>query len=181
MKYTLLLSLASSLVLYVINAHIGSSKQNPVNLLNPILHHSGKRPISLPVQARQNITTMLLIILLLGDIEINPGPKTANVFPCGLCERPVTWSREGKDAQDPDAQKQLINITTQFGLTQFHEEPTRENNLLDLVFTTNPSLTKTSTNIPGISDHAIIKTDTDIKPFYSKSNPRKVFNWEEVN
>ncbi|CAG2219754.1 unnamed protein product [Mytilus edulis] len=45
---------------------------------------------------------------------------------------------------------------------------------------------KTSTNIPGISDHAIIITDTDIKPFYSKSNPRKVYtwaraNWDEVN
>ncbi|CAC5402075.1 unnamed protein product [Mytilus coruscus] len=38
---------------------------------------------------------MLLIIILSGDIEINPGPKTANVFPCGLCERPVTRSREG--------------------------------------------------------------------------------------
>ncbi|CAG2209704.1 MAPRE [Mytilus edulis] len=91
-----------------------------------------------------------------------------------------------EDAQDPEVQKQLVNITTQFGLTQFHEEPTRENNLLDLVFTTNPSLMKTSTNIPGISDHAIIITDTDIKPFYYKSNPRKVYtwaraNWDEVN
>ncbi|CAC5403689.1 unnamed protein product [Mytilus coruscus] len=98
MKYTLLLFLASSLVLHIINAHTGSPKQNLVNLLNPKLHHSGRRPISLPVQARQNITTMLLIILLIllsGDIETNPSPKTANVFPCGLCERPVTWSREG--------------------------------------------------------------------------------------
>ncbi|CAG2231162.1 unnamed protein product [Mytilus edulis] len=91
-----------------------------------------------------------------------------------------------KDAQDPEVQKQLINITTQFDLTQFHEEPTRKNILLDLVFTTNPSLMKTSTHIPGISDHAIIITDTDIKPYYSKSNHRKVYtwaraNWDEVN
>ncbi|CAC5399853.1 unnamed protein product [Mytilus coruscus] len=64
-----------------------------------------------------------------------------------------------KDAHDPDVQKQHINITTQFGLTQFHEEPTRENNLLDLVFTPNSSLIKTSKNIPDISDHAIIITN----------------------
>ncbi|VDI33330.1 Hypothetical predicted protein [Mytilus galloprovincialis] len=95
MKYTLLLFLASSLVLHIINAHTGSTKQNLVNLLNPKLHHSGRRPISLPIHARQNLTTALLIILLSSDIETNPGPKTANVFPCGLCERPVTWSTEG--------------------------------------------------------------------------------------
>ncbi|CAC5405830.1 unnamed protein product [Mytilus coruscus] len=95
MKYTQILFLTSSLVLHIINAHTGSSKQNLVNLLNPKLHHSSRRPITLPVQARQNVTTMLLIIILLGNIEINPGPKTANVFACGLRERPVTWSREG--------------------------------------------------------------------------------------
>lgn len=71
-------------------------------------------------------------------------------------------------------------------LKQVHEKATRENNILDLVFTTNPSLVKTSTNIPGISDHAIIITDTEIKPHYHKSTPRKVYiwpkaNWEDIN
>jgi hypothetical protein len=50
----------------------------------------------------------------------------------------------------------------QAGLTQIHEEPTREKNLLDLVFTSNATLTKSSTNISGISDHAIIVTDMDV-------------------
>ncbi|CAC5416334.1 unnamed protein product [Mytilus coruscus] len=121
--------------------------------------------------------------------KITEENKNSNIILAGDFNCPdIMWNNLSikKDAQDPEVQKQLINITTQFGLTQFHEEPTRESNLLDLVFTTNPSLMKTSTNIPGISDHAIIITDTDIKPFYSKSNPRKVYtwaraNWDEVN
>jgi len=455
MKYTLLIFLAITLFLHIRNSEPWSAQQKLVNLLNRKLNHSGRKPLTLPIHAKPKTITLLLIIILSGDIEMNPGPKTANIFPCGLCERPVTWSNEGiccdccsiwhhrscielcttdyellqrsnvqwmcckcdslnvssftyhayeienesyyeplttelsymdsftslfsplktsspktkstttknspvtnktkeytkdsthvqpfnicnkrnlrfmtvncrsikdkaaefkttvsytkpdiiigteswlkgikpgknpskdaiksseifpenytsfrndrgtlgggvfvlvhnsiigteqpkyvtnceiewvkyymphrnkksleelekaidkiteenknsniilagdfncpdidwnnlsirKDAPDPEVQKQLIDITSQAGLTQIHEEPTRENNILDLVFTTNTSLVKTSTNIPGISDHAIIITDTDIKPYYHKSNPRKVYiwsraNWEDMN
>ena len=47
-------------------------------------------------------------------------------------------------------------------LTQVHNQPTREGNLLDLVFVSNPSLVKSSTNVPGISDHDII---TDMETY----------------
>jgi hypothetical protein len=53
-----------------------------------------------------------------------------------------------------------LNLTTQEGLTQVHDEATRGEKLLD----TNPSLVKTSTDIPGISDHAIKVTDVDTEP-----------------
>ncbi len=34
---------------------------------------------------------LICILLVCGDIESNPGPtSTAHVYPCGLCERPVT-------------------------------------------------------------------------------------------
>ena len=36
--------------------------------------------------------------------------------------------------------------------------------MLDLVFTSNPSLIKTSVSVPGISDHDIVITDMEIKP-----------------
>jgi hypothetical protein len=49
-----------------------------------------------------------------------------------------------------EIQKSLIEITAQAGLAQIHEEPTREKNLLDLVFTSPTMLTKSSTNIPAI-------------------------------
>jgi hypothetical protein len=64
--------------------------------------------------------------------------------------------RENKQTSDKniyychkEVPRKLIDIFSQSGLTQLHEEPTRENNLLDLIFTTNPTLAKTSTNIHG--------------------------------
>ena len=95
----------------------------------------------------------------------------------------ITWETLSlkMDASDKEIQRTLIDITSQTGLTQIHEEPTRENNLLDLVFTTNPTLSKSSTNIPGISDHAIIVTDLDTKPYYQKSIPRKIYKWAKAD
>ena len=51
------------------------------------------------------------------------------------------------------------------GLTQVHNQPTRQDTILDLVFTNNPSLVKSSYSIPGISDHAMVVTDCDINLF----------------
>ena len=95
----------------------------------------------------------------------------------------ITWETLSlkMDASDKEIQRTLIDITSQTGLTQIHEQPTRENNLLDLVFTTNPTLSKSSTNIPGISDHAIIVTDLDTKPYYQKSIPRKIYKWAKAD
>ena len=69
----------------------------------------------------------------------------------------------------------LIEITSQSGFTHLHDEPKRENNLLDLIFTTNPTLAK-----------AIVVTDIDTRPYYQKPNPRKSYiwakaDWEQVN
>ena len=73
------------------------------------------------------------------------------------------------EASDKEVQRMLIEITSQSGFTHLHDEPKRENNLLDPIFTTTLTLAKTSTNIPGISDHAIIVTDIDTKPYYQKN------------
>ena len=97
--------------------------------------------------------------------------------------------RENKQTSDKniyychkEVQRTLIDITSQSRLTQLHEEPTRENDLLDLIFTTNPRLAKTSTNIPGISDHAIVVTDRNTKPYYTKkTNPRKSYIWAKAD
>ena len=40
---------------------------------------------------------------------------------------------------------------------------TRESKLLDLVFTTNPTIVTHSVSVPGISDHDVIVTDFDVK------------------
>jgi hypothetical protein len=60
------------------------------------------------------------------------------------------------NASDREVQAKIMDLTNQFQLSQIHETPTRENNLLDIVLTTIPSLVKTSQNVPGISDHEIV-------------------------
>ena len=64
---------------------------------------SGRRPITLPEKKHiKNQSLLTLLILLLGDIEANPGPrqKQASVYPCGLCDHPVTWTCEGVCCDD---------------------------------------------------------------------------------
>ena len=90
-----------------------------------------------------------------------------------------------KDAQDREIQQAILDLSVEFNLTQVHDKPTREDNLLDLVFTTNPSLIKSTANTPGISDHDIVVVDSDTKPYYAKQKPRKCFmfskaNWEQL-
>ena len=59
------------------------------------------------------------------------------------------------NAPDREMQQALIDITTEHGLTQVHNQPTQQDNILDLVFTNNPSLVKSSTSVPEISDQIV--------------------------
>jgi len=54
----------------------------------------GKTTQSLDVKKTQPCM-ILLLILLAGDIQTNPGPRNASVFPCGTCDAAVTWTQEG--------------------------------------------------------------------------------------
>jgi hypothetical protein len=74
---------------------------------------------------------------------------------------------------EKEVQQKLIDVSTEFNLTQVHDTPTREDNLLDIVLTTNATLVKSSANIPGLSDHDIIITDAIIKSTYNKNKPQK--------
>jgi hypothetical protein len=58
--------------------------------------------------------------------------------------------------------------------------------MLDIVLTTNATLVKSSTNIPGLADHDIIITDTIIKPTYNKNKLEKRYlyskaNWDKID
>ena len=77
-------------------------------------------------------------------------------------------------APEKEVQQKLIDISTEFNLTLLYDTPTREENLLDIVLTTNATLIKSSTNIPGLADHDIIITDAIIKPTYNKNKPQTV-------
>ena len=71
-----------------------------------------------------------------------------------------------QDAQDKEIQRAVMEVVTANLIVQIHEQPTRGNNLLDIVLTTNSSLIKSSNNAPGISDHEMVVTYCDTKPYY---------------
>ncbi|CAC5386433.1 unnamed protein product [Mytilus coruscus] len=72
------------------------------NLLNNKWSSTGRKPMTLPVKPNKNHSMVILILLLAGDIERNPGSRTKqqSIYPCGLCEHPVTWNREGACCDD---------------------------------------------------------------------------------
>ena len=70
----------------------------------------------------------------------------------------------------------LSSLDTQV-LSQIHQEPTREKNILDLLITNRPGLIKCPPSVPGISDHCAVGTELDIDPPYRQyrgTKPRPV-------
>ena len=70
-------------------------------------------------------------------------------------------------------------------MEQLQLKPSRENNILDLFLTNQPSLVKSCNTIPGISDHNMIIVDTDLKPRYNKHKRREInifkkANWNQI-
>ena len=86
-----------------------------------------------------------------------------------------------KSAADREVQQALFDLSIEHDLTQVNDQPTRDSNFLDLVFTNNPSLVKTSTSVPGISDHAMLVNSIDILPQFMRQKPRKFFIFSKAN
>ena len=59
-------------------------------------------------------------------------------------------------------------------------EPTRGQNLLDLFCCNKPSLVKSITSIPGISDHNIVLADCKLKPSIITKPQRKIYQWSKA-
>ena len=128
------------------------------------------------------------VIELRRSLELVTANKEKHIVIAGDFNCPdIDWDclSVQKEAQDKEVQQAIIDLSVDFNLTQVQDKPTREDNILDLVFTTNPSLIKSTSNTPGISDHDIVVVDSDTKPFYVKQKPRKSFvfskaNWEQL-
>ena len=59
--------------------------------------------------------------------------------------------------------KKYWEFVDEFNLTQVVEEPTRHNNILDLVFTSHPDLIEGTYVVPGMSDHSAVICDINFK------------------
>ena len=69
-----------------------------------------------------------------------------------------------------------LNIINYSHLTQLQKEPTRQNQVLDLICTSNPSLLKSTETVPGILDHdEIFIADFYLQAHISKRTPTVYF------
>ena len=88
----------------------------------------------------------------------------------------VNWdtSEVAPNTNQKGINERVVNILEDHHLAQIHRAPTRESRLLDLHCTDHPSLVKQSNSIPGISDHDVVLTDSNIRPVYAKKPPREI-------
>ena len=103
---------------------------------------------------------------------------------CGDFNCPgIDWSTLSIETNAPDKEihQHLIDISNKFSLTQIIREETREKNILDVTFVTNPSLVINSSIVPGISDHDITVSDFTIRPHYEKSKSRKIYRFNKAD
>ena len=61
------------------------------------------------------------------------------------------------------------------------EIPTRDGNVLDLTFSTNPSLIRNLNNIPGLADHEAIIVDSYVRPIFSKKQKKKTYDFRKAD
>ena len=87
-------------------------------------------------------------------------------------------------AASPALCNTLIDIAQDNGLEQIVDEPTRGDNILDLLFTNNPTLINNAQCMPPLSqqaDHNTVFIDMNIKPKVNKQPPRKVHQYKKAD
>ena len=68
----------------------------------------------------------------------------------------------------------FLDLLNDFGFTQMVTTPTRQDNILDLFLTTNPTLVDEVDCQPGLGDHDMVTASCALKPSVQKQKPRKV-------
>ena len=74
-----------------------------------------------------------------------------------------------------------VDMMNNMFMTQMVNEPTRQKNILDLVFTSCPDLVKNTSVIPGISDHSAVSVEITARAMVNKKKPRKVLLYAKMN
>ena len=82
------------------------------------------------------------------------------------------------NSYEPEAH---LNIMQNHPLVQMQKQPTRNENNLDLFLTNNESLVKSTSIIPGISDHEIVIIDSIIRPKIATAAITKIYKWYSVD
>ena len=75
--------------------------------------------------------------------------------------------------------QQLLYMEQELSFEQMQLSPSWEGNILDLYFTTYPSLVKSCYTVPGISDYHMVVEDCDVKHRCKKH--RKLYIYKRAN
>ena len=84
----------------------------------------------------------------------------------------------------PHVCNKLIDIVADSGMTQLQRNPTRQDSLLDLFLTSNPSLVTEMDTIPGIStadEHDTIVVDARLQAYTTKKQPHRIYKWDKAD
>ncbi|XP_077978226.1 uncharacterized protein LOC144433741 [Glandiceps talaboti] len=146
------------------------------------IHVNGIAPMFIGAFYRSQKTGPEYVRLLENSLEVIP--KNASVWILGDFNLPdVDWhSNSFKPCgRYPGPSKAMIDITMNNNLQQMVLEPTRENSILDLCFTNNPTFVNSIQIKPGISDHDIVVLHASIKPKIVKLPKRKVYLYHKAD
>ena len=110
-------------------------------------------------------------------------PKTTLILGGDFNAGGINWDlcTVDHDTSNRTLKEKLLSILSEAGLKQMQREPTRGQNLLDLFCCNKPSLVKSITSIPGISDHNIVLADCKLKPSIITKPQRKIYQWSKAD
>ena len=87
-----------------------------------------------------------------------------------------------EDSKKKGVCSRMLDIITNAQLTQLQKEPTRQDQVLDLMCTSNPSLLKCITTVPGISDHdGMVVADFYLRAHVNKHPAHSIPLWLRAN
>ena len=95
----------------------------------------------------------------------------------------INWEQNSLTDSCPYAEnhRQLINFIDDFGLCQLVKNPTRGENILDLMLVNNMSFVNRVETLPGLSDHDAVFTEFDLRPFRPRQPSRKIPVYERAD
>jgi len=115
-----------------------------------------------------NVTPITMLNNFLSDMSQNESPQMPQILLAGDFNLPnITWlDGIGQISPSPtygtEVNQSLLETINEFGLGQLVTDPTRGENILDLIFSTHPESVSNIEVIPGISDHEAVYCELNL-------------------
>ena len=146
----------------------------------------GRRPIIFGVIYKPKHNDSYVIDEVRGAIDIiNSKQRTVDIIVTGdFNQGNVDWENN-MIIQDHYASKvtaeKLLDFSRNYNMQQLVTEPTREDSILDLVFTNNTNIIKQTNVQPGFGDHHLVATELNLVMTRPKPPRRKVYLREKAD